>query len=37
VYDDRPGKAEKFWFEVPGNTPFLSLSGNPWLAACCLA
>ena len=34
VYDDRPGKVERYWFEVPGEyAESLSLSGNPWLAS----
>ena len=32
VYDDRPGKPEEFWFEVPEEwADSLSLTGNPWL------
>ncbi len=33
VYDDRPGKVEPYWFEVPERyAESLSLSGSPWLA-----
>jgi hypothetical protein len=32
AYDDRPGKREECWFEVPEeHAESLSLSGNPWL------
>jgi hypothetical protein len=34
VYDDRPGKPESWWIEVPAeHAAALSLSGSPWLAA----
>ncbi len=34
TYDDRPGRAEEHWFEVPERLAgSLSDSGNPWLAA----
>jgi hypothetical protein len=36
AYDDRPGQIEQLWFDVAEeHAPFLSRTGNPWLA--CLA
>ncbi len=36
AYDDLPGQIEQLWFDVAEeNAPFLSRTGNPWLA--CLA
>jgi hypothetical protein len=36
AYDDLPGQIEQLWFDVPeAYAPFLSRTGNPWLA--CLA
>jgi hypothetical protein len=33
AYDDRPGKVEQYWFEVPEKyADSLSVSGYPWLA-----